>query len=386
MLTGRLEEKNYEDLIGFLQVGLREGIRLDYKEDFPRNLEKTISAMANTEGGLVLVGVAELADRPGFPNPEPVGVPTAQAVERVVEKCYQAIREPLFPNVHAIQLPSDSSKCVVAIRITPSERAPHAIEEGAGVYVRVDSQSLPAGGEPRMALDRVAWLLRRREDNERLLQRAIERAEELLPRTQSPGHAYLRITVRPALAHADPLPMAELRRLAQRVSRNRWWQFPDNNMRSVAGGLIGINEPREMYIDVTGLSVYSRQIPIASELKVHPPGENVFVAAWLPDSVLHLRWAATSAVEAGRGGTLRIQAELRGIRGAALKVGDNMFFMADRHRALQDVISAEVDVSADDLVEDATAAAIALLRQFADAFDYDHTEAGLRQFYRDAVD
>ena len=32
---------------------------LDYKRDFPRKLEKTISAMANTFGGIVLIGVEE---------------------------------------------------------------------------------------------------------------------------------------------------------------------------------------------------------------------------------------------------------------------------------------------------------------------------------------
>ncbi len=39
-----------------------EGTYLNYKEDFPKHLQKTIAAMANTLGGVILICVAEDAE------------------------------------------------------------------------------------------------------------------------------------------------------------------------------------------------------------------------------------------------------------------------------------------------------------------------------------
>jgi hypothetical protein len=48
-----------EDLNTFLSTGVRENFILDFKRDFPKNLEKTLVAFANTYGGTILIGVDE---------------------------------------------------------------------------------------------------------------------------------------------------------------------------------------------------------------------------------------------------------------------------------------------------------------------------------------
>lgn len=42
-----------QDIEQSLKSGVREDILLDFKEDFPKKLDKTISSMANTYGGMV---------------------------------------------------------------------------------------------------------------------------------------------------------------------------------------------------------------------------------------------------------------------------------------------------------------------------------------------
>ena len=46
----------------FCAQGIAEGTYLDYKVEFPTELARTIAAMANTLGGVVLIGVEESTD------------------------------------------------------------------------------------------------------------------------------------------------------------------------------------------------------------------------------------------------------------------------------------------------------------------------------------
>ena len=59
LYTKPIDEINWDDVAAFCEQRIPEGSYLDYKEDFPRSLEKTIAAMANTIGGVILIGVAE---------------------------------------------------------------------------------------------------------------------------------------------------------------------------------------------------------------------------------------------------------------------------------------------------------------------------------------
>ena len=57
--TAPIETVTWKDVEDFCAQGTREGAYLDYKQDFPTDLAKTIAAMANTLGGIVIIGVAE---------------------------------------------------------------------------------------------------------------------------------------------------------------------------------------------------------------------------------------------------------------------------------------------------------------------------------------
>ena len=61
--TKSISELTWGDVEEFCRQKVGEGAYLDYKEDFPTHLYKTISAMANTFGGVILIGVEEDNDR-----------------------------------------------------------------------------------------------------------------------------------------------------------------------------------------------------------------------------------------------------------------------------------------------------------------------------------
>lgn len=59
-----LKEVSYQDVLDFCATKTKENEVLDYKEDFPTKLQKTIAAFANTYGGIIIIGVGE---KDGFP-------------------------------------------------------------------------------------------------------------------------------------------------------------------------------------------------------------------------------------------------------------------------------------------------------------------------------
>ena len=72
LLSMELEEISYSDVVEFCLEGKPEGIHLDYKREFPDDLGKHIAAMANTLGGMILIGVDEEDERPKAPF---IGIP-----------------------------------------------------------------------------------------------------------------------------------------------------------------------------------------------------------------------------------------------------------------------------------------------------------------------
>ena len=61
-----LEDLGIADIEAFVKQQHKESEILDYKEAWPKDLAKVIAAMANTQGGLILVGVSE---QPGTGRP-----------------------------------------------------------------------------------------------------------------------------------------------------------------------------------------------------------------------------------------------------------------------------------------------------------------------------
>jgi len=59
LYTTAINDISWQEVVDFCEQKIPEGGYLDYKEDFPSTLEKTISALANTLGGIILIGVEE---------------------------------------------------------------------------------------------------------------------------------------------------------------------------------------------------------------------------------------------------------------------------------------------------------------------------------------
>lgn len=167
--TKRLAELTYEDVREFVELGLEENARLDYKEEITKDLAKHVSAMANTEGGHIVIGVEEEdEDESGkkrqlnVPKPRDAIVGVEHEGKDLRAKCRDIVvartNPRVAPEVKQIPLPDDGSRMVVVVSVEPSANAPHELIQGQErrIFVRKHDSSVPA------TLDEIERMIERR--------------------------------------------------------------------------------------------------------------------------------------------------------------------------------------------------------------------------------
>jgi len=191
LLTKPMNQITYDDVIEFCDPpkGLPENQTLEYKggDKLPtsRVIAKAASALANTFGGMLFLGVDENHDT-GRPSGIP-GVPADRDLENQVSSILMAnIDPPLvpLPEIQVVPFRDNPERAVVVIRVAQSNATPHAARDGNGnelFYVRVHSQSRPEDWDVPASLEKLEWLFNRRRKSEALHDRI---RDEALDRTE----------------------------------------------------------------------------------------------------------------------------------------------------------------------------------------------------------
>jgi hypothetical protein len=182
-----LESVKWADVVEFCSQREAESAALDYKEEIPKDIEKTVAAMANTLGGIIIVGVAE--DNEAKPVLPVTGMAMRRGlVEQITSKCVDNIYPPVVPEAQPV-LNEAGDRAFVILRIAQSREAPHAISGNTRVYIRTGRQN---SQDELASLDRIFWLQDRRKQSEDfrewLLVRATERYD-LIQAGKVPGIA-----------------------------------------------------------------------------------------------------------------------------------------------------------------------------------------------------
>ena len=160
-----LEELTYRDIQEFVELKIEEGTRLDYKQEVTDKLPSHVSAMANTQGGHVLIGVAEEEAERGnlklnVPKDDIPGVEhggkdlRAQCRDKIASRTNPR----LVPNIKVVPVEDDSSRTVIVIRVEASTNAPHEVSLGEDPKIlvrRADSTKVAT-------LDEIERLIERR--------------------------------------------------------------------------------------------------------------------------------------------------------------------------------------------------------------------------------
>jgi len=161
IFTLELSKITIETIRAFREQGIAEGLRVEYKEDFPQDIERTICAFANSEGGIILIGVQ--ADRN---TNKPVSIPGIELKsgleEKVVNICLSHISPTIMPEVKVCDFKSspdktESDRAVLFIRVHRSYMAPHYLINTNEILVRVHNRN------SRADLRTIEALINRRE-------------------------------------------------------------------------------------------------------------------------------------------------------------------------------------------------------------------------------
>jgi len=157
MLTRQsLEAIRYEDIEALTASGEAENVSLDYKQEITGSdhdkaeLAKDVSAMANSQGGDLVIGVAEEHGKPVHPPCGTGALIGRQKVEDWIEQTInQNVEQRVELGIRALKLPA-TDKRIVVVRVPMSPRMPHMVTYKQDnryyrrYFKRHEFQSLPA--------------------------------------------------------------------------------------------------------------------------------------------------------------------------------------------------------------------------------------------------
>lgn len=139
-----LDQLTFQDVVTFLNQGLRESITLDYKRDLPsaNSIAKLACAFANTMGGYIVFGVSEQHEVPVAPfEGGDLGPSPNQTIHAA---CHQSITPSVTPVFSPLlENPNDPTKKFLVIAIPQSGNAPHSMSNDQHVYVKVSDHKEP---------------------------------------------------------------------------------------------------------------------------------------------------------------------------------------------------------------------------------------------------
>jgi hypothetical protein len=345
MFTSKLEEITYEKIKRFCEEQNPEGETIEYKGDFPSNLEKSISAMANTYGGIILIGVE--ADKTKNTPILPIkGIDLKKGLEeKVTSICLRNIYPPYFPLVKICDFKNEKGeeRAVVFIRVYESDQTPHAINNNTDVYLRIKSQNEPFG---KATIDEIDWLKNRRqkavENRNRLLKLADQRFESMpydlidqvqLRMTHNNLHSsYRKVSIIPLFPSKPLLEYLELLDVARTfdnlLDQVFYLEKPISSSGSLSFPLVRKNEAgKPDFLNYTEFNiwglVYNKQSLWENS---DPENKELFYVSYFLKHIYRVVTVGTTIYEkAGYFGSALIEVGVGGILGKQIGV-DNIWF------------------------------------------------------------
>ena len=124
---------------------LPEGLTLEYKQAYTSSLVKSVAAMANSYGGLILVGVLD-----GAGTDRIAGVEEDEVVT-IINACHDSLEPPWEPEVIPVALEDGSGRFVLVVRVDAA-RAPRPLLLAGAAPVRLQGRNAVASRDQLAAL------------------------------------------------------------------------------------------------------------------------------------------------------------------------------------------------------------------------------------------
>ena len=240
-----------------------EGVRVEYKREITA-IRKVVSSFANTLGGIFIIGAEtdKTTNKVIFPIQ---GIPNKAGIEEQIIQCaLTGIYPSVTPEVIIRDAPGENGNVVVIVRVDESLQAPHAIQNSTKVYIRTGSISQPY---ELAEIDRIEYLLKRREAPQRIRQQIINRIEERArysTRLQDPHLTFIACPVFPYQQLMSPSEIYEYIKNQEKNPKShivlKEWDI-DFGSREVTGGACFMGIPGSLLyweLNEHGI-IYSRE-------------------------------------------------------------------------------------------------------------------------------
>ncbi|MFD8288013.1 helix-turn-helix domain-containing protein [Streptomyces lavendulae] len=127
-----------------------ESLTLEFKREYSKSLVTTIAAMANTYGGLILVGITDKAE-PG--TDRVVGVDAQDTIDKIASSCREKFDPPWEPTFIPVPFDDGSGLSVVVIRVD-ANTAPRPLLIDLKAPIRLSGQNSTADRDRLLKLAR----------------------------------------------------------------------------------------------------------------------------------------------------------------------------------------------------------------------------------------
>jgi len=244
LFTKEITRITYQDVIDFCNQQIPESINLDYKKDFPKDLKKIISALANSTGGLIIIGVEDRDSKPKLPVK---GLHYQKGLrEKVNSIILTNIYPPIFPEIQVCE--PLGNKTFVVIRVPQSNTTPHYIRHRTQIYIRTDDITHPERLAPA---EKIEWLRDGRRKSEELREllytNASDRYSNHLKLKKLSGIPFSEATISiaplyPTEPYKSPQEIKQISEeiTAQGYSGDLFLRFPyDSQTKPIQGGVAG---------------------------------------------------------------------------------------------------------------------------------------------------
>ncbi len=310
-----ISEVTFEDVEEFCQAEWKEGVRLDYKRDIPRDLPALVASFANTLGGLIIFGVDvdRATNKPIWP---PAGIPRTKGFsERVTQICDSGIYPPILPGIGGpLSDPNRSQAAVAVVRVDQSPEAPHAIQNKTQICIRTGDTTKRID---LADIDRIEQMLQTRKQSEA---KASYLRERHLTRCRFLVHQYYGAPT--VWWHIGPLyptrPVCQLDSCrvpgigADRRGPDGAWGLHEHAQRQ--------GRQEKTFDGYTGTTIYG-DLFVANRLVPSHDGEQVLSVddiEWRTRNVMADVWSFLSRNEVECPGMLRINIGFQDVRGKAM--------------------------------------------------------------------
>lgn len=350
MFTKPTDKITFEDIKNFCQE-FGEGVRVEYKQEIA-HIPKIVSSFANTLGGIFVIGAeTDEMNKVKFPIH---GMPKQNGIEeQILQSALTGIYPAVIPEVVIIDVPN-SNNIVVVIRVDESIQAPHAIQNSTRVYIRVGSITQPY--ELTLAdMDRIAYMLKRREDSQVVAQQILNRIEERTETLCATDNPNLTVIIRPVFPYQSVISTADLYEVARADLAPK---VADYALRRVSGGtcfLIGGEEPYNcLELNQYGIVYYKAGITWHNPEWDNPRWSGEYVD--FPDCIWAIGFAIKEASllyeKCESLGNLEISAQLQGVFREKLRFhGENPDNFSEKYKSLDSEILASTQCFERDFIE-----------------------------------